>query len=663
MNFLPFTISGYSLQRHNTVNIADLSKDTSVCIKHKNIEIPTGDIEIFDQYNISYIRELFDKQYQSLIKKIDLHLEYGMITKAEHKRSLNQYDSIFFISEDENNPSFVGFKKEELLKYKQLELNKSKVRKELNDSKPKPLPVKIPIKSHKLPKEEEVDYDDIEDELDGSPRLVKKLTQDQIGISVWALRRITGYSYEVKLAWHSTPVEVTWQKNMLEDNSNFLVVDGSRQGGKSFAISQKVLEESYIVGADMMVAAFQQDTTEVIWDYLLDLIDKLPEEDFTIKERKRYIQNNLTGTRIHFRTLQNWAKGIRGKTLRFIVVDEAMLISDDIFESILLPTQTTIENPKMILLGTASSNTSCFMYKLIRDIRKWEKYNNPDQYSARHIKFSILDNPFASPKMVQYAIDNKADPRVQREYFNKWGKIDEAMFQYPLISLLNVEPNTNYNLIITVDPARKWDRSAYAVLLAGNKKIILLESGEIPPHYKSTWSLQWKYLSKIRARYHKFPYITTAGDETGVGDGAFEVYETAAQFKIDKRIHYVQWISESHNRDKTVFHTGKSLLINTTLDSIVEKQLLVIQETNQMLIEEWESLEEFTNSLGHIAFKTTFFDDVTNAVMIWIYIAKKFDLHRKSLIEKEKPEDLWREEMKRYNQTGYQRKTKATRYA
>lgn len=136
-----------------------------------------------------------------------------------------------------------------------------------------------------------------------------------------------------------------------------------------------------------------------------------------------------------------------------------MLIADDIFESILLPTQTTIENPKMILLGTASSDTSCFMYKLIRDIKKGNKYNNKNQYSAKHIKFSILENPFASPKVVQYALDRKDDPRVQREYFNKWGKIDEALFKYEQVSIFQTSPDTDYNLVIAYDPARKQDRA------------------------------------------------------------------------------------------------------------------------------------------------------------------------------------------------------------
>ena len=119
-----------------------------------------------------------------------------------------------------------------------------------------------------------------------------------------------------------------------------------------------------------MVCAVLQETTESIWDYLLQYLEEFDPDEFEIKERKRYVQNNITGVRIHFRTLANGAKGIRGKTLRVIIADEAMLISNDVMESVILPTQTTIANPILILLGTASEDTSCYMYQAIMDIEQ-----------------------------------------------------------------------------------------------------------------------------------------------------------------------------------------------------------------------------------------------------------------------------------------------------
>jgi hypothetical protein len=54
-------------------------------------------------------------------------------------------------------------------------------------------------------------------------------SDNTIGISIKAIREITGYSYHVKRPWHDDYVLIDWQKRMMDDQSNILVVDGSRQ--------------------------------------------------------------------------------------------------------------------------------------------------------------------------------------------------------------------------------------------------------------------------------------------------------------------------------------------------------------------------------------------------------------------------------------------------
>ena len=155
----------------------------------------------------------------------------------------------------------------------------------------------------------------------------------------------------------------------------------------------------------------------------------------------------------------NGAKGIRGKTLRYIVIDEAMLISNEIIESIILPTQTTIMDPRLILLGTASEDTSCYMYRCIMEIEKGKTYNNPGQFTAEYICFSILDNPLSSPMKVRYVMDHQKEPQIQREYFNKWGKLEDSLFQPIPVPFASIKTNPNAWLILASDPARKDDRS------------------------------------------------------------------------------------------------------------------------------------------------------------------------------------------------------------
>jgi hypothetical protein len=60
------------------------------------------------------------------------------------------------------------------------------------------------------------------------------------------------------------------------------------------------------------------------------------------------------------------------------------------------------------------------MYQQILAIKKGEKYNNKDQMTARHIRFSIDENPLVSPlKKAQIQAD-RDNPRNKREYYNRW---------------------------------------------------------------------------------------------------------------------------------------------------------------------------------------------------------------------------------------------------
>lgn len=74
--------------------------------------------------------------------------------------------------------------------------------------------------------------------------------------------------------------------------------------GKSLLMAELLTEESFQQG-DILVVAPQQSTTDVIKDYMLFYTQDFPDNTFIYKERKKYIENTITGTRIHFRTLED----------------------------------------------------------------------------------------------------------------------------------------------------------------------------------------------------------------------------------------------------------------------------------------------------------------------------------------------------------------------
>lgn len=145
------------------------------------------------------------------------------------------------------------------------------------------------------------------------------------------------------------------------------------------------------------------------------------EDDFTVYKKDGYIQNNASGTKIHFRTLSDEGKNVLGLTLRLIVIDEAQQVASSVFDEVLKPTMTTTGG-RLILIGTAIEDTNSYMYETIIDIEKGQKYNNLNQKTARHIKVSADDNPLIHPLERKEIYDNRDKPSIQRQYFNRWGK-------------------------------------------------------------------------------------------------------------------------------------------------------------------------------------------------------------------------------------------------
>lgn len=596
-----YLIDNYSLQNFKKPNYALLKPLTieSITIEYRGLSLPTGDPTSFSHYSPWDLRNLFDTQVQEMEKELQVLQRYWLISKQEAVRTQVQYKELYF-------HDWYAYKKESLLKQATQEQKWTTVIENMG-------------KRFQLPSDEEVD-DDIEIDDEVYRPTANPLV---IGISTQAIRNITKYSYTIQQSWHAQPTVIEWQKELIDAPENVIVVDGSRQWGKSLTIAEKLIEESFIPGKDLLVAAFLQETTESIGQYLMEFIDKFDEDTFTIKERKRYIQNNESGVRIHFRTLKDGAKGIRGKTLRLIVVDEAMLVPTNVFTSILLPTQSTIENPKLILLGTASEDTSCFMYQTILDIKKWIKYNNPGQRTARHIRFSVTDNPLMSPMELRRVMDSKDSPVTKREYFNVWWKLEDSLFQFKHTSFteLSTEFSQQAHILLAIDPARKQDRSAYSILHCINNKVISLESGEVPPSHKDDWSLQALFFKQLLNRFHAYQSQSIVIDATGVWDWVSHIFKQA-WLPVQDTVRYTVWDSESTHSEWNHI-VGKSLLINNAIDMITENQIIVPFETNKLLLEEVESIQMAETRTWKISFRSDFFDDITNSLLIWLYIAKK----------------------------------------
>ena len=558
------------------------------------------------------LKTLFNAQLALLSQELKTFHQYKLLTKAATTLIEQQYQYFFFYE-------WYAYPKHQLLDSTQ-QLHKATTT-YINPPPEPPSSIDVPL-TESIPNTEDVLASFVFNPPPHSSPL------KQIGISTQSIRNLTWYSYTTIPQWSptQTPITITWQRQMLEDTSDLLVIDWSRQMGKSYGIAELLIEESFVPWADILVAAFLQKTTNAILNYMKKFLQNFSEEDFTIYRKDGYILNNTTGVSIHFRTLSDWGDNVLGLTTRLVVVDEAQKVTKDVFEDAINPTLTTTGG-RLILIGTPDEDISGYMYESIIDIAKGLIYNNPGQKTARHIKVSADDNPLIHPKIRRQINDTSSKASTQRQYFNRWGKSEDSKFNPIATSATDLNnppptPSPQGHIILAMDPARKKDRSAYAYLYASHNQIIILESWEVPPKFKDDWNLQAQWhISQLAPHKQKYKSLSTVIDATWVGDWVTAIFQKAG-LNINHTIKYTSGQSESEPLPDH-FNVAKHILINNLLDLYENNFITIIAETNTLLMEEFSYLNLKETRFWSLWFDSKFFDDIINAVMIGLYIAKK----------------------------------------
>ena len=599
-------IKNYALQKHKTINNDTLKTESDFKIKDN----PTTQNLPFEEKTPQEITILFQEQLTLVKKELDLHKKFNFITRQEYERTLKQYNAYYVYD------GYV-YNKSDLLSRSIKESNLSRTFIE------PPPPFLTP--SSTTTTDDETPTESTLEQFVFNPE-----SKSIVGISVQSIRNITGYSYYTTPPWSSTnrPVFIEWQKQMIEDISNILIINGSRQMGKSYWISELLIEESFIPGADILVAAFLQKTTNAILTYMRKFMRDFSEEDFTIYKKDGYIQNNHTWVCIHFRTLWDGWVNVLGLTLRLIVVDEAQLIPVDVFDDVLKPTMTTT-GWRLVMIWTAIEDTSSYMFKTISDIAKWQIYNNPWQKTARLITVSADSNPLIHPLERKEIYDNKDSPAIQRQYFNVWWKLSDSLF-----SPVYIQPQEFYDqhnpstmtsfLLYGIDPARRADRSGWSLTYVEDGVATTIISGEVPPNLKVDWENQAQFhINQLANLKQSYPHshIKTVIDLTGLGDWVLVIFRQKG-LNIDFKVQYTSGITTSQPLP-TTYHVPKSILINNALDFTESKRYKIIELTNKLLQEELKYIQLQETKTWQMWMKSSFYDDISNSVLIALFIAKE----------------------------------------
>lgn len=223
-------IQKYSSQIHKTPNHTPLNTQGPYSFKYNSLICYT-DPDVLNPSTLSpaELHTLFQEQLNQLNKEISLHEKFNLTTNVSLKQTRKQYEDLYFYNG-------YTYKKSSLLEASTT--HKRQTQTFLTDS---PLDPSTDTQSSNTKNVEVVD--------DTIPDFIFKQhasLPNTIGISTQSIRNLTGYSYTVQMPWHTSPQKISWQEIMLTDQSNLLVIDGSRQMGKSYGIAELLIEESFV---------------------------------------------------------------------------------------------------------------------------------------------------------------------------------------------------------------------------------------------------------------------------------------------------------------------------------------------------------------------------------------------------------------------------------
>lgn len=219
-------IPNYSISQHKTINNNTLIpiNQAILTITYKSLTLPSAPLTHFDNLPYDETINNINQQLSFVEEAMPLQLEYDLITKSSSKETIEQYQRLYV-------QDHLVFDKQLLIKY----LNQLHSQHTLNTQ----TTTTHPDTSFVEPEE---------------PRQIQP-THQLYQISRQAIRDITHYTYSPIPPFADPPIPtyIHWQYLALRSKADRLIINGSRQMGKSLILAELLTEESF-TGIDILVA-------------------------------------------------------------------------------------------------------------------------------------------------------------------------------------------------------------------------------------------------------------------------------------------------------------------------------------------------------------------------------------------------------------------------
>lgn len=301
-----------------------------------------------------------------------------------------------------------------------------------------------------------------------------------------------------------------YQEDVLDSPESHVTWVCGRQVGKTETTATIVADFALMhADADVLVAARYQETANELFRRAKDHIENtgVGLERVGVETSNRETWEFANGSRIMSRTLGTDASQQRGKLPQCIVVEEAELVTADVYQRVIEPMFATHDEYELYLVGTPQGKSGYF----------YEKHSHDDDWGSYHVPTSA--NPLVDEEWLEARREDVDDITWRQEYLGEFIESEEAYLPMsvvrPCLSDESDIPDApTGGCYLGVDVARTGrDRSVF-VSIDEKGHVFDLQSTRNRPLTDD--------VGRIKALDERYGYDAIHVDENGVGGGVVD---------------------------------------------------------------------------------------------------------------------------------------------
>ena len=293
------------------------------------------------------------------------------------------------------------------------------------------------------------------------------------------------------------------QREILNSQARDKFIVCGRRFGKTLIAAYEVVKESLQPNRVIFIVAPTYYLTNKTMDYVLQFLAKITDKfKYSSKPFPRIELGN--GSVIEGKSADS-PQGILGSSTDLNIIDEAALLSDDIWFRYIKPT-TIDRQGRTIAISTPNGQN--WLYDLWLGAQKSGKKRAQFQYSS-------YDNPHLSREYLEEQKRTMPERVFQQEIMADFMTNAGAVFGdvNKLVDGGMEEYNENHSYTMGADLAKHHDFTAMVVMDNTTKKVVWAER-----HQKEDWDVTKERVIVLARKYKALTYI----DSSGIGDSVVE---------------------------------------------------------------------------------------------------------------------------------------------